>query len=176
MRYAIAALLLAVAGPALAQPAGPLPPASPYDRAPWWMREPIIASTGYVRAEVEANRAHFSAQFQAVERDAPQATKTAAAKVRELGDALRAYGADKVRVETTFSTRPLYEQYKDKDGNLVDNERPDKIQRYQVTANVSIELRDVSLTEKVYATVLAAGPASTAPVSFSLQPDNETNT
>lgn len=175
MRHLFVALLLAAsAAPALAQTAAP--PAPSYDLAPWWMREPIIASTGYVRAEVPANRARFTAEFQAVEHDAQQATRSAAAKVRTLGDELRAYGADKVRVETTFATRPLYEQYRDKDGNLINNVRPDKIERYEVTANVSIELRNVALTERVYAMVLAAGPSSATPVGFSLQPDNETNT
>jgi uncharacterized protein YggE len=177
MRRALAALiLLALAGPAGAQTALAVQPASPYDKAPWWMREAIIASTGYVRTEIPANRASFNAAFQAVERNAPDAAKAAVAKVQALGDTLRAYGADKVRVETTLATRPLYDQYKDKDGNLVDNERPDKIVRYQVTANVTLEIRDVSLVEKVYAAVLAASPTSASPVYFSLKPDNETNT
>ncbi len=81
-----------------------------------------------------------------------------------------------MRIETTFSTQPLYEQYKDKDGNLQTNARPDKIERYQTSVRLSLDVRDVALLEKVYATVVAAGPASTQPVYFSLQPDNATNT
>ena len=60
-------LAVAVATPALAQTASPGEINLRYDRAPWWMREPIIASTGQVRTEVPANRASFSASFQAVE-------------------------------------------------------------------------------------------------------------
>ncbi len=140
------------------------------------MREPIIASLGDVRAEVPANRAAFSAEFQAVERSAPEATSKAAAKVKAVVAALRAFDQDKVRIETTFATQPLYEQYKDKDGNLQTNARPDKIERYQTSVRLSLDVRDVALLEKVYATVVAAGPASTQPVYFSLQPDNATNT
>jgi uncharacterized protein YggE len=140
------------------------------------MREPIIAALGYVHTRLPANRAGFSVEFQAVERSAPDATKAALAKVRALDETLRAFDQDKVRIETTFSTRPLYEQYKDKDGNLLTNERPDKIERYQTSVRVSLTVYDVALLERVYATVMAAGPASAQPVYFSLQPDNAVNT
>ena len=175
---AMLGLVLALAGlaaPAAAQTVGVISP-SPYGPAPWGMREPIIASLGDVRAEVPANRAAFSAEFQAVERSAPEATSKAAAKVKAVVAALRAFDQDKVRIETTFATQPLYEQYKDKDGNLQTNARPDKIERYQTSVRLSLDVRDVALLEKVYATVVAAGPASTQPVYFSLQPDNATNT
>ena len=167
--------LAAAASPSAAQTVGVINP-SPYDRSPWWMREPIIASLGNIRTEIPANRASFSAEFQAVEHSAPDATKTAAAKVKAVIAALRAFDQDRVRVETTFSTQPLYEQYKDNEGNLRTNVRPDKIERYQTSVRVTLEVRDIALLEKVYATVVAAGPASTQPVYFSLSPDNATNT
>ena len=177
MRAALGLMLAlaAAAAPAAAQTVGVINP-SPYGPAPWWMREPIIASLGNVHAELPANRASFSAEFQAVEHSAPDATKSAAAKVKALTDALRAFDHDKVRVATTYSTRPLYEQYKDKDGNRVDNERPDKIERYETSVHVTLDVRDLALLEKVYATVISAGPSSARNVYFSLRPDNATNT
>ena len=177
MRAALG-LMLALAGaaaPAAAQTVGVINP-SPYGPAPWWMREPIIASLGVVHTELPANRASFQAAFQAVEHTAPDATKSAAAKVKALIDTLRAFDHDKVRIATTYSTRPLYEQYKDKDGNRVDNERPDKIERYETSVEVTIEVRDISILEKVYSTVMSAAPSSARQVYFSLKPDNATNT
>ncbi len=176
MRAALG-LMLALAGaiPASAQTVGIINPSS-YEKSPWWMREPIIASLGNIRTEIAANRASFSAEFQAVERNAPDATSKAAAKAKAVIAALRAFDQDKVRVETTFATQPLYEQYKDKDGALQINARPDKIEHYQTSVRVMLEVRDVAILEKVYATVVAAGPASTQPVYFSLRPDNATNT
>ena len=63
----LAAILLATILPAtaLAQTATVITPGR-YDPAPWWMAQPIIASTGYVKADVLANRASFSASFQVV--------------------------------------------------------------------------------------------------------------
>lgn len=176
MRRLILSLCLgAIATPVLAQTAPVAPPAR-YDPAPWWMDKPIIASSGYVTSEVTANRATFQATYHVVDRDPAAATKAAADKVKALGSVLAAYAADKVRVATTFQITPLYDQYRDKDGQLVDNERADKIKTYQVAAILSVEVRDVRLIEQVYATALSAKPSTTQPVNFRLEPDNETKT
>jgi uncharacterized protein YggE len=177
MRSLLLAAALAAAAPqTLAQTStAAASEAARFDKAPWWMDKPIIASTGYVRTEILANRATFSATYHAVDRDAATATRMAADKVKVLGTALSAYG-DKVRVETSFRITPLYEQYRDKDGTLIDNERADKIKTYQVAATVAVEVRDVRLVERVYATALAAKPTDTQQVNFRLEPDNETKT
>lgn len=162
-----------IAAPALAQ----TPPATigqQYVPAPWWMRDPVIASVGYVRAEIPANRAGFSATFMNVERSAADASRAAAQRVQALSQTLAAYGVDKVRVETTLSTQPLYDQYRDENGVLRDNVRADRIERYQASATVSITIRDVAVLERVYATMLASSPTSVGQVWFNLQPDNQT--
>lgn len=168
-----AALLLALAaGPALAQ----TPPATVGERyvpAPWWMRDPVIASVGHVRVELTANRANFSASFQAIDRSAAEASRKAADQVRALSQALAAYGVDRVRVETTIATRPIYDQYRDENGVLRDNVRADRIARYQADASVRLTIRDVAVLERVYATVTASQPTSVSGVGFSLDPDNE---
>ena len=140
MRRLTLALLAASAAPGLGLPAVAMaqtPPATIGDRyvpAPWWMRDPVIASVGHVRTEVAANRAGFSASFQSVDRTAADASRKAADQVRALSLALAAYGVDKVRVETTLTTQPLYDQYRDESGVLRDNVRADRIERYQATA------------------------------------------
>ena len=173
----IVAIFLATTLPAsaFAQTATMIAP-SRYAQAPWWMDQPIIASTGYVKADVLANRASFTASFQVVGKTAPEATRAAADKVKELGRALAAFDPAKVVVQTTFSMRPIYDQYRNREGNLVENQRADQIDVYEVNANVSVEVRDVTLAERAYATVLGARPTSTQPVYFSLEPDSEVNT
>lgn len=183
MRRLTAALLIAAAAlPAAALPAAvaaQTPPATVGDRyvpAPWWMRDPVIASVGYVRAEVPANRAAFGAAFQSIDRSAADASRKAADQIRALSQALAAYGVDVVRVETAITTRPIYDQYRDENGVLRDNVRADRIARYQADATVSVTVRDVAVLERVYATVLASEPTSTSRVSFNLEPDNATKT
>ncbi len=146
-----------------------------YGPAPWWMREPIIAATGEVQTHLTANRARFSAQFSSLDRSLAAAQRMASDKVRVLAKTLQAYGADKARVETSLSVQPIYEQYRDKDGNLQTNSRPDKIERYDVRVIFNVQVRDLDVLERAYAAVASAHPTSMAQVYFSLEPDNETN-
>lgn len=169
--FALALLLASVAPPVLAQ----TPPATIGDRyipAPWWMRDPVIASLGQVRVEIQANRAFVSASFQSVDRSVAEASRAAADQVRALSQALSAYGADKVRVETSVTTRPLYDQYRDENGVMRDNTRADRVARYQADASVNVTVRDVRLIERVYATIVASRPTSIGQVNFNLEPDN----
>ena len=181
-RLTTALLIAATALPAAVLPvaaAAQTPPATIGDRyvpAPWWMRDPVIASVGHVRTEVAANRAGFSASFQSVDRTAADASRKAADQVRALSQALAAYGVDKVRVETTLTTQPLYDQYRDESGVLRDNVRADRIERYQASATVSVTIRDVAVLERVYATVVASQPTSIGQVWFNLEPDNALKT
>ena len=173
MRTLPLALTLSLAAlPAFAQTVAP-PVSGP---APWWMDKPIIASTGSVWTEVQANRATTGASYEAIDRELADAQRAAAEKVRAVSQSLAAYGADKVRVESSVRIQPLYEQYRDRQGEVNTNTRADKVERYQVNAVINVEIRDVRLAERVYATLLAAKPSSTRQVSFRLEPDNETRT
>lgn len=176
-RLFAAVVVVASAAPVLA--AAQTPPATIGERyvpAPWWMRDPVIASIGHVRTQVAANRAVFGASFQAIDRSAADASAKAADQIRALSQALGAYGVDAVRVETTVTTRPLYDQYRDESGALRDNVRADRIERYQADASVSLTIRDMRVLERVYATVVASQPTSIGQVSFSLEPDNAVKT
>ena len=170
----IAALALLAAGAAAAAPAAaqvsPSVTAQRYDPAPWWMAQPVVASIGYVRFELRANRASFDAGFQAIDRDAAGASRAAAEKVREVAEALRGYGAERVRVQTTVSIHPLYDQYRNRQGQVQENQRADQVERYVAVANVSVEVRDTAVLERVYGTVLAARPTSIGQPYFRLEP------
>jgi len=154
----------------------PLTLGQPYGPAPWWMRTPIIAATGEVQTHIFANRASFSAQFTVVDPSLDIASKQVADRVRVLAKTLQAYGAEKAQVETSLSITPIYQQYRDKQGELQTNERADKIDRYQANVRFSVTVHDLSVLERAYAAVVSARPASIQPVYFNLEPDNETNT
>ncbi len=168
-------LTILLAAPGWAQ----TPPATigqPFIPAPWWMKDPVIAAMGHVRTEVPANRANIAARFKKVEKTAGEATSAVAVQVKALDAALRVLGAGVVQVETTFNTSPLYDQYRDKDGNRIDNEREDRIRGYTGTASVAIEVRDMVALERAYRLVVAAAPTEIDDVSFRLEPSNAIKT
>jgi len=149
---------------------------SPYEKAPWWMNNSVITQTGFVYTEVPANRAQFSAEFQTSADTVEKAQAKAIDRTRALNQALDRLGRDAVRVTTSFSMRALYEEYRDKNGNRIEDQRGDKINGYEVSVNLALEVRDMSVLERAYALVLAASPTTTQQIYFSLQPDNATNT
>ena len=140
--------------------------------APWWMRDPVIAATGSVHIYLPANRAAFEASFSQVERTAEDAMEAVSRRSAALDTRLQAIGANRVQFTRTFATRPLYRQYRDGEGNRVDNERADMIENYQVLSTVSIEVRDMAVIEQVYNLVAQASPNQIAPIRWSLQPDD----
>src|SRR5665213_929483 len=111
------------------------------------MKESVITQTGYVYSETAANRADFSATFLTTDDAADKAQAKAIERTRGLQQALSKLGKDAVRVTTSFSMRTLYQEYKDKDGNRIEDQRADKINGYQVSLNISLEVRDMSVLE-----------------------------
>ena len=156
-------------------PAASLAAKSDYDRAPWWMRDNVITQIGSVYVELPANRAQFNAQFQTVGETIEQAQSRAIDKTKALNAALSKLGKEAVRVNTTFSMRTLYDQYRDKQGNMIENQRGDKIDGYQVHLGFDLQVRDLRVLEKAYALVLAASPTSTSNINYSLSVSNESN-
>ena len=183
-RFLATVVLAAIAASAQAAPAPAAPPIilpqpvppRVYDPAPWWMDKPVMPAIGYVTTEVPANRAELSATYDAVDREVADATKAAAAKAKAISGPLQAFGVDKVRVETRFTVTPLYEQYREKNGAMVDNQRADKIDRYQVSVQFSVEVRDVRLVEPVYAILMSAKPSQSGSPSFRLEASDEVRT
>ena len=172
MRAAVLLLALGLPAAAAAQTVAP----SRVTLAPWWMEAPVTPSIGSAQVRLRANRASIDASFQVVDENSAEATRLAADKIANLGAQLRAFGAEKARVETSFYMEPIYEQYRDKSGTLNDNERADKIERYKVEVSVSIEVRDLTVLEDVYSTVLASRPTRMGQVRFRLEADSAATT
>lgn len=148
----------------------------PHVPSPWWMRDPAIAAVGQVHAELPANRASFSATFTVVARDVAEASRRAAEASNALDARLQDFGETKVRFTRMFGTEPLYRQYRDGDGNRVDNERADQIENYAVTATFLIIVSDVSVVEDVYNIVVQASPTSSSQIDWSLEPTDAMRT
>jgi hypothetical protein len=60
--------------------------------------------------------------------------------------------------------------------DLLRKMRPDRIERYQAQATIQVQVRDVAVLERVYATVLASQPSAIGQVYFQLEPDNVAKT
>jgi uncharacterized protein YggE len=134
------------------------------------MDQPVIAQVGSVEIEARANRASFSAAFKNVERTAADAQRKAVERAQSLARAFSQLPNEQVRVQTYLSTTPLYELYRDRDGNVLENERSDKIDGYEATLRLTLEIRDPALIQRIYGQVVAARPDELGQVDYNLEP------
>jgi uncharacterized protein YggE len=162
-----AALAIFASTSAFAQPPNLAVEPLRYGLSPWWLGQPVIAVTGSVEMEVPANEASFEITFDAVQKTSQDAVREVAQKASALGRALQGSSNERVQVQSKIAITPLYEQYRDKDGNRIDNGQPDKIERYQAAAILSVEMQDANLAEGLFATALAADPTALSEVDFS---------
>lgn len=149
--------------------------ADPVEKAPWWLKAGVITQTGYASKQVPANRAIFGAGFRAVDKTAEGAQRQATAQTQGLQSALAALGRDKVLVTTDVSMRPLYQEYRDANGQKIEDQRGDRITGYEVLLTLNLEVRDISQLGRAYSLVMAATPATTDDISFGLVPDHDLN-
>lgn len=133
---------------------------------PYWWDQPVLEALGRAEVEVQPNRAYFSVSFVRNDADAPRATDEPIARARLAYEAIKKVTGDRARIETSIEVEPYYEQYRDKEGELIDNERADRVKGYQATASVSIYLSDISLAGRARAAAIALGPQSAGDIEF----------
>ncbi len=162
----LAALLATapLAAPALAQEVDP-------DRMvrPYWWDQPVVEALGRAQLEVQPNRASFSATFVETDRSADDAMTSAVERAKIAFDAIEAVAGDAAIVTTSVTVSPYYEQYRDEDRNLIENERPDKVAGYEARADISVQVTDVALAGRARAATLALGPQDADPLRTYLE-------
>ena len=150
------AVLVLLAQPAVSQVAT-APASHDYQEdmfvTPYWTRQPVIEAMGRANMEVSPNRARFDVTYLEIDKDANDAMKLAVERGRLAYDTIKAVAGDSAIVQTSVSVDPYYEQYRDKDGNRIENDRADKVKGYEARVSVSVEVDDVSLAGKARAQV-----------------------
>ncbi len=142
---------------------------------PYWTRVPVIEVLGRSEMQVAPNRASFSVTYLETDKDSKDAMKLAVERGRLAYDTIKkAAGKDSI-IQTSVNVTALYEQYKDKDGNRIDNERSDKIRAYEARVSLSVVVEDVSKAGKARAGALALGPENSSGLSTYLERTTELN-
>ncbi len=156
------------AAPALAQQVDP-------DRMvrPYWWDKPVVEALGRSEIEVLPNRAFFAVSFVETSGTSGKAMELVVAKARLAQEAIRKVAGDKVRMTTAVSIEPFYEQYRDKDGDLYENERADKVKGYEASASIDVSLLDITFAGRSRAAALALGPQDSGEIVYRLDPTDE---
>lgn len=151
--FAISLLLVAFAAtPASAQIIAPL---RPYDPA-------VVQVAGRAEVYLPPDQARVGLSFYAPGRTAADATNALSTRTRALDAAVRAINPQDVTIERTDVTvRPVMREGGDR--------RPDRINGYEATANVTILVRDLALLSRAVETAVNAEPDTFNDVEFSIR-------
>lgn len=174
----LAALLIAAAPAAFAQSASPTGGRDYQEDVyvtPYWTRMPVIESIGRANTQVAPNRASFSVTYLETDKDAKDAMKLAVQRASLAYDTVKKIAGDKAIVQSSVSVEPYYEQYRDKDGYKIENDRPDKIAGYEAEVSLSVVVEDISVAGEARAGVLALGPETSTPLRTYLEATTELN-
>jgi uncharacterized protein len=136
---------------------------------PYWWDKPVVEALGRAQVEVQPNRANFGVDFVETNSDSGKAMEEAVSRAKLAVEAVKKIAGDKARVKTSVGVNPYYEQYRDKDGELIDNERPDKVRGYEARATLQVTMTDLSLAGRARGAVLALKPEDSKPMFFALE-------
>ena len=161
-------MLLAATATALAAPAALAQNGDPYVR-PYWWDKPVVEGLGRALVEVAPNRARFDLAFVETDAKSDEAMRKAVARSKIAYDALKKVAGDKSRITTSVTVEAYYKQYRDKDGNMQTNYRPDQVDGYQARVTMVVVLTDPALAGRARAAALALGPQDVNPISIYLE-------
>jgi len=142
---------------------------------PYWTRSPVIEVLGRANMEVAPNRASFSVTYLETDKDSKKAMQLAVERGRLAYDTIKKTAGKSTVIQSSVNVTALYEQYKDKDGNRIDNERSDKIRAYEARVSLSVVVDDVSKAGAARAGALALAPENSSGLSTYLERTTEMN-
>jgi uncharacterized protein YggE len=142
---------------------------------PYWTRVPVIEVLGRADMQVAPNRASFAVTYLETDKDSKKAMQLAVERGRLAYETIKKAAGKTSVIQSSVNVTALYEQYKDKDGNRIDNERSDKIRAYEARVTLSVTVEDVSKAGTARAGALALGPENSTGLSTYLERTTELN-
>lgn len=142
---------------------------------PYWTRVPVIEVMGRANMQVAPNRASFSVTYLETDKDSKDAMRLAVERGRLAYDTIKAAGGPDSIVQSSVSVTALYEQYRDSDGNRIDNQRADKIRGYEARVSLSVIVEDITKAGTARAGALALGPENSSGLSTYLELTSDLN-
>ncbi|MDP1555138.1 MAG: SIMPL domain-containing protein [Hyphomonas sp.] len=142
---------------------------------PYWTRVPVIEVIGRADMQVAPNRASFNVTYLETDKDSKKAMQLAVERGRLAYETIKKAAGKESVIQSSVNVTALYEQYKDKDGNRIDNERSDKIRAYEARVTLNVMVVDVSKAGTARAGALALGPENSSGLSTYLERTTEMN-
>lgn len=136
---------------------------------PYWIERPVIEALGRASLELPPNRGQFAVHFVETNRESKTAMQSAVERARAAYTAIKSVAGESSEVTTSVMIEPYYEQYRDRDGDRIENRRADKVKGYEARVSVQVLVKDVELAGTARAAALALGPERADPLRLYLE-------
>lgn len=123
--------------------------------APYWLKSPTIEVIGRSEMEFEANTAVAVFRVTEIDRDSDSALLKVSNRTKPIIDKLVQEFKSKIKINATYYREVIYQQYRDKEGNLINYDREDKVDNYVVGWTIRIETSEPIIMAKIRSEILA---------------------
>lgn len=140
---------------------------------PYWLDRPVIEAIGQAQIEADPNLTTFTVTYQATAPTSKEAIKAASLRAKAAYADMKKAAKGAIKVSSSFSVSPIYEQYKTDKGYLQNYNTPDKIKEYQGSVTLDVDLTAPDKIGQVRGAAFAHGPDRTGYIRTSFVESTE---
>lgn len=124
---------------------------------PYWIDKPVAEIIGRANVMFNPNRATMSFSVREINDNADEGLAILTKRTKPVIDKVKTMLGKDDSITVNYRRVAIYQQYKDKDGNKIENTREDKIENYALYWDISITTEKLNLVPQIKAEILAIG-------------------
>lgn len=131
---------------------------SPYAAIkPYWIDRPVIEVIGRSNVMFNPNRVSMNFSVQEINENADDGLAILTKRTKPVIEKVKSMLGKDDAITVNYRREAIYQQYKDKEGNKISNQREDKIENYVLHWDIAITTQKFEIVPKIKAEILAIG-------------------
>jgi uncharacterized protein len=126
---------------------------------PYWIDRPVIEVIGRAKVQFDPNRVGMNFTIQEINENADIGLAKLTKRTKPVLEKIKAMLGKDDSISVSYRRQAIYQQYKDKDGNRIENQREDKIENYVLYWDIAITTQKFEIAPRLKAEILAIGNA-----------------
>lgn len=124
---------------------------------PYWIDKPVIEVIGRSNVMFNPNRVSMNFSVQEINENADDGLAKLTKRTKPVIEKVKSLLGKDDSITVNYRREAIYQQYKDKDGNKISNQREDKIENYVLHWDIAITTQKFEIVPKIKAEILAIG-------------------
>lgn len=141
---------------------------------PYWIDRPVIEVIGRSNVMFNPNRVSLNFTVQEINDNADEGLAKLTKRTKPVIEKVKSMLGKDDSISVNYRREAIYQQYKDKDGNKISNQREDKIENYVLRWDIAITTQKLEIAPKIKAEILAIGNSKMNQAeTYSFEPSTE---